>query len=297
MLLAAERLPDAPIVPPASQAPRPALSPQMMGRPIHEATALVPTVVPLCALAQDIATRLALGVKIPIDVKARLIRDALLDHLVRLFIYLPHVLELRATALPTRWEADPDRLRPHIFGDLGRLPADLTEFKRWLAADDGVAPVIAAIGARFLPGEGATGACALATPTNVFQLDPIENSLAGRHAHHPLMQEIAAKHGRGPLWRAVARLVDLETCLDGVFPRFARPQSGRAYVYASRGVYAVEATAHDGRVATFRRITPTDHLRAPGGVWDQIIANLPPERLTEIEVIKAILDPCKELYI
>ena len=297
MSLAAQSLFHDPTTSVISKRPHPALSPQMMGRPVDEATALVPIVVPLCALAQDIAIRLALGAKIPIDVKARLTRDAILDHLTRLFIYLPHVLELRATALPTRWEADPDRLRPQVFGRLGRLPADLGEFKRWLAAGEGVAPVIAAIGARFLPGETATAVIAGVSPCTAFQLLPLENSLAGRHAAHPLMVDIEAKHRRGPLWRAVARLVDLDSCLDGDFARFARPATGRACVHASRGVYAVEAAIHDGRVETFRRITPTDHLRAPGGVWDQIIDNLPAERLTEIALIKAILDPCKDLYI
>ena len=119
----------------------------------------------------------------------------------------------------------------------------------------------------------------------------IENSVAGRHADHPLMTHLEATRGRGPLWRVVARVLDLVRPL----PDAISPRPGLAIVPASRGSYAISAVSQDGRVTRFSRWTPTDHLWAPDGIWDRTLAAVPPGRDGDADVISAILDPCVPL--
>ena len=47
-----------------------------------------------------------------------------------------------------------------------------------------------------------------------------------------------------------------------------------------------------GRVSAFERVTPTDHLTAPGGVLERSLASLGPDAETKAELLLAILDPC-----
>ena len=67
---------------------------------------------------------------------------------------------------------------------------------------------------------------------------------------------------------------------------------GTAVVPAARGFYAVRAQAQNGRVTELRRLTPTDHLLAPGGILAQSLATLPPEHRDLADLVVDIIDPC-----
>ncbi len=264
----------------------------IVGKPVAEAAALMPRLFNLCSMAQEVAVRQALGMTVAAGAQARLTHDILLEHLARFFVFLPPLVDLKPKALPHGWERAPEALRPLVFGGDGRLPHSRTELKHWLAKGEGLAPVIAAIGARFLPGEAATKPLPPPSLDSLFTPAPIENSLAARHTDHPLMRDIEAFHGRGPLWRALARLLDLEACLLRKLPHPHSPAPGQALVAAARGTYAVTAKATAGIVTALERVTPTDHMLAPGGILEAALATLPRERHGELNLVLALLDPC-----
>jgi hypothetical protein len=82
-----------------------------------------------------------------------------------------------------------------------------------------------------------------------------------------------------------------------VLPRPAQVGGGRALVPAARGLYAVAARVEGGRVAAFARVTPTDHLLAPGGVLDRSLAALPADRGALAPLLLDILDPCSPVQV
>ena len=64
-------------------------------------------------------------------------------------------------------------------------------------------------------------------------------------------------------------------------------------VPAARGLYGIRAAVENGRVKTFERITPTDHLTAPGGALSQALGSLPPARAAALApILLAVMDPC-----
>lgn len=268
------------------------LAQSLLGKTVEEVTIALPRLVQKCGLAQEVAVREALGLGTAIGAQARLTHDVLLEHLSRFFVHLPALVDLKPQALPHGWERHPETLRTHVFGSEGRVPTSRVELKRWLAKGEGLAPVIVAIAARFLPGEAATAALPPPTFDSLFVPAPIENSLAARHADHPLMRDIEAFHGRGPLWRVLGRLIDLEACLMGKLPKPHCPSPGKALVAAARGTYAVTARATAGIITAFERVTPTDHMLSRGGVLEMSLANLPPDRHREAPLVMALLDPC-----
>ncbi len=264
----------------------------LIGKPVEEAAALMPRLFNLCAMAQDMAFRVALDLPLAPGAQRRLTLDILREHLIRFFVMLPPLLDLKPRALPKGWDHDPKALRCEVFGCGLSVPESLRDLKRWLARDEGLAPVIAALGARFLPGEATAHLPLPSEAGDFFRPVAIENSLAARHHAHPLMQEIALKFGHGPLWRAVARLLDLEACFEGRLPKPDRPGPGRALVPAARGTYALRAAAKAGVLTRLERVTPTDHLLAEGGVLRRTLDTLPMVRHGEVQLVTALLDPC-----
>ena len=258
----------------------------LIGRPVDEAVAILPRLFNLCRSAQEAAVRLALGLPLPPGLHESLRAEILRDHMMRLFLTWPRRLGLAPRPFPPRGEA-----AAALFGPSGRCPATPEAFETWLAAAAGTAPLVAAIATAFAPGE-ATAALPDTTAETVFDPRPQENTTAGRYRGHPLLDALAASHGRGPLWRTVARLVDAGTCLAGPLPEPQRLADGTAVTPAARGLYAVRARAEAGRIAAFARVTPTDHLLATGGALDAALATLPATRAALAPLAVDILDPC-----
>ncbi|MDE3237890.1 MAG: hydrogenase expression/formation protein HupK [Paracoccaceae bacterium] len=257
----------------------------LIGKPVAEAAALMPRLFNLCRAAQATAAHLALGLPAPDDA-LRLEAEVLRDHMVKLFLTLPQLLGLSPRPFPAKGtEAG------SLFGATGRFPETPAAFDRWLAAGEGVAPVLSALCDRFRPGEAVAD---LPDVTEATALAPIarENSCALRHAGHPVLDRLAATHGRGPLWRTAARVRDASACLDRALPAPRILTDGTVVTPAARGQYAVKARAEDGCVAAFRRVTPTDHLLAPGGMLTQSFASLPPAKADLSALLIEILDPC-----
>ncbi|SFI46761.1 hypothetical protein [Albimonas pacifica] len=295
------------------------VEPLLLGRAPEEAARVLADVIALCGGAQACAARAAFGLPARPEDEATRRAEIRRDHLARLLVLWPARLGLPPCPLPAdRLEGGP-LTRQALFG--GPPPATEAEMLDFLASPRGVAPVFAALAARFAAGEAAVH-LPLVCPSSAFQREArVENSVAARRAADPALQAVEFRHGRGPLWRAAARLVDLAAELDlpagrpapppegrpdpgpgGVGGRepgpgsgrlpHVRPHGGSALVEAARGLYAVRARVEDGRVAAFERVTPTDHLTAPGGVLERSLATLGPDAETRAELLLAILDPC-----
>ena len=242
-----------------------------VGRPVAEVAALLPRLFNLCRAAQGAAVRLALDLPAegpgPEQEIAR-------DHMLKLAVTLPARLGLPTLPMD----------RAALIGGMPDTPRD---FSRWLASGRGAAPLLARIADLFAPGE-ATAQLPLVTPETALSPQPLENSTAARQAEHPLMRYVAAAWGRGPMWRVLARLVDLTAPLPA--PR--KIAIGTAIAPAARGIYAVAASQAGGIVTAFERRTPTDHLLAPGGVMDRCLASLPTLKRGLAPLLLDILDPC-----
>lgn len=268
----------------------------VVGKPAEEVAVLLPRLFSLCRAAQAAAVNAALGR----DVDARGIgQEILRDHLLKLCVTWPNLLGLGARPVPGLGGADSaitagqaQAIATAIFGPTGQPPATPAEFTAFMNSDDGVAPVLSRIAQCFAPGEGATAALPLATPTTIWGDAPVENATVARHLDHPVLRRIADRHGRGPLWRAAARLYDIAAVLEGRLPPVLTPAPGEAMVPATRGVYAVRIETEGDIVTRLTRVTPTDSLLMQGGILDQSLASLPADKAGLGPLLLDILDPC-----
>ncbi|MDF2235638.1 hypothetical protein P2H44_24030 [Albimonas sp. CAU 1670] len=273
-----------------------AVEPLLLGRAPEEAARLLADVLALCGGAQAQAARRAFG--LPEDAASEAARRAEIrrDHAARLLVLWPAKLGLAPAPLPAdRIEGGP-LIRRALFGDVP-CPATGEAMLAFLRSPRGVAPVLAALAARFAPGEAAVRLPLVDAVTAFDPAAAVENSVAARRAADPALRAVEDLHGRGPLWRAIGRLVDLAAELDAPLRPAARPlppaaRSGEALVEAARGLYAVRARVEGGRVSAFARVTPTDHLLAPGGVLERSLATLGPDAEARADLLLAILDPC-----
>ncbi|WP_297773793.1 hydrogenase expression/formation protein HupK [uncultured Roseovarius sp.] len=264
----------------------------IVGQSVEDAAALLPRIFNLCRTAQQTTARLAFGLRVEAKARDALHREILRDHLIKFHLKWPGFFGRAPLALPQDWATGGAGVRSDLFGPSGRMPRDMDAFDDFLGAGHGIAPVLSLIDHSFEPGEGATPALSLTDATTVFVPQAQENSVAGRHAGHPVMQAIAAAKGRGPLWRALGRAYDLEVCLSGTLPAWQTPAMGHAIVPAARGTYAIRAEISDGIVTTFQRVTPTDHLLAEGGILAHTLRTLPDRKSGYAALIMDILDPC-----
>lgn len=257
----------------------------LIGRPVAEAAALMPRLFNLCRAAQSAAAHLALGLPVPEDVD-RLRAEVLRDHLIKLFLTWPKLL-----GQPPRPFPAPGTTASALFGPAETFAGSAGAFDLWLASGAGCAPLLAAIRDGFAPGE-AVADLPDTTPATAMSLSPQENSTAMRYPGHPVLGDIARTYGRGPLWRATARLIDAGACLAGSLPTPGVTPDGTALTPAARGQYAVRARTDAGRVAAFARLTPTDHLLIPGGTLQASFATLPVAKAALAPLVLDILDPC-----
>ena len=269
------------VVPRIAQAAGLPVAAMMLGQPAERVAELMPRLFNLCSVAQGLAVRLSLD--LPFQGAGDLRREILRDHLAKLYLHWPRLLGLEPRALPSNWTDGGSGLVNALWG--GARP---DRARDWLASGHGVSPVLRAIAGRFEAGEAVAQVPSLHAPLSV---TPQENSPAGRVADDPLMAEIAGAFGRGPLWRAFGRLVDLTRWAENA-PEAGRLADGTALVPAARGTYAFRARAVEGLVAEFSRVTPTDHLTAPGGALDQCLAALPVAKRSQAALVVDILDPC-----
>ncbi len=260
----------------------------ILGKPVDEAVTLLPRLFNLCRAAQERAITRALCLP---DGTADLAAEITRDHLLKLFVQWPGYFGQAPGVAPGLFQ-DPHAVRHALFGDAAALPSTPEDMTRFLASDHGVAPLLRRIGACFGPGDAVADGLALVDETNAFSLAPVENSAAARRAHLPMLQAVETEWGRGPLWRAIGRMIDLSLILDGDLPCPAAPIAGRAVVPATRRLYAVEARADAGVLTAFFRVTPTDHMLAKDGMLDRALASLPADRTGMAPLLLDILDPC-----
>ncbi|SMX30676.1 hydrogenase expression/formation protein HupK [Actibacterium lipolyticum] len=263
----------------------------LIGEPVEKAIEVLPLVFNLCQSAQSMAVHMAFGRPFDLRLLSDLRIEILRDHLMRLYITWPSFFGGTARALPQGWAEGGNDLAHAVFG-ADTPPETSHDFAAFLRGDTPAASALRHIRSAFAPHEAATNILPPVTDDTAFRKDACENSVAARHREHPVMQAIEDTLGRGPLWRATARLYDIAACIGGSLPPAVRPSQGRAIVTAARGAYAVSAATSGGNVTAFRRITPTDHLLAPHGILAQSLSSLRPENHGLAPLMLDILDPC-----
>lgn len=263
----------------------------VLGRPVAEVEATLPRLFNLCRGAQAAAVSAALGRADDHTAAAEIAQDVLRDHLLKLHAAWPNLLGLAPQPLPDDWRAGGAALLEALFGPEVAAPATPAAFRAFLASERPVAAPLARIAQLFAPGEAVAEGLPAPQAEAIWQRAPCENSVAARHLAHPVMRALEASHGRGPLWRATARLYDIEAAALGRLPALeAAP--GRALVPAARGAYAIRMEVENGHVITFDRVTPTDALLAPEGILARCLATLPAEKTGLGALLLDILDPC-----
>jgi len=279
----------------------------IVGKSRLEVAELLPRLFNLCRTAQGLAVRAALDLPAEDDMAA-LRQEIVRDHVLRLSVVLPRHFGPSPIRLPEGWQGGGAALRQALFGPSGRLPETPGDFENFLTSGAGIAGLWARVADLFaydkVTGEERDEGISKALPfvSAKTAADPdarVENSCAVRVADHPVVAHLADNAGqnRSLLWRLVARSYDLEALLGHAPLTLATPHRGRAHVSATRGLYTVSAE-HDGeKVTRFARVTPTDHLRAPGGVLDQVLATIPTERAAVLPVAMDILDPCSPISV
>lgn len=267
----------------------------VLGKPVAEAAEVLPRLFNLCRAAQGLAAKLSLGLPATEVPTAEIIRD----HTLKLCITLPRAfgldpITIPPTGLQAQQPAASDALPPGGRG-MGK-----EGFASDLLGPDGLAndpadmkgplaPLFRQI-AKTFPPDVAT--CPdLPAPQGPLEEGAFENSAAGRQSAHPLLRHIEQSHGRGPLWRLVGLMADLEAALLNRLPA-PTVTEGIAAVPAARGTYALRITQRDGLVTGITRRTPTDHLLAPGGALLQSLASLPEPLHHLAPQVIALHDPC-----
>ncbi|EPX76319.1 Hydrogenase maturation factor HoxV/HupK [Salipiger mucosus DSM 16094] len=263
------------------------VEPLLVGRTADEALAILPRLFNLCRAAQAGAVAAALGR--PVDAPG-MAGEILRDHLVKLHVSWPARLGMPATALPADWRAGGAPLLEAVFG-AGRAPETPEAFEALLNGGSLAGAVMRRLRDAFEPFEAVAEGLPAPAQAALRPGAAVENSVAARQARRPAMRDIEARYGRGPLWRAAARLFDIEDAALGRLPPVERAE-GRALVPAARGAYAVRITLCEGRVAWFERVTPTDALMAPEGILARALDSLPAIKGGQATLLLEILDPC-----
>lgn len=273
----------------AQPAPRVPLTGLVVGRSVDEVAALLPRLFNLCRSAQSAAVEAALGRPVK---EAGIAQEILRDHLLKFHVTWPAFFGFPPCPLPDDWASGGAALRAAVFGSSGKAPATAADFFAFLETENVYANILKKIDGCFEPGEAAVEGLDMVTPENIWSSRPVDNSVASRVAENPAMRGISEARGRGPLWRAAARLFDLENLVNGDLPPICCLRPGEAVVPAARGSYGVRIATKAGYVTEFSRVTPTDHLLAEDGVLDRALAVLPAHKAGLGPLLLDILDPC-----
>lgn len=226
----------------------------VIGKSVDHAVEVLPLIFNLCKTAQSLAIRMACGRSVTDADVTELHEDIKREHRLKLQVLWPARLDVAG-------------------GDLSSITGQMT-----LDQACALSPLLDGLRSMFSSGQAVVQPC-------------LENSVAERQADAPLMREIEASLGRGPLWRAVARFLELS------HPNIAAPKmdQGWAVVPAARGIYRVRAGVLNGQITGFERVTPTDDMLRPGGAIDQSLATLPRNMAHLAPLVLDILDPCVPL--
>jgi hypothetical protein len=131
---------------------------------------------------------------------------------------------------------------------------------------------------------------------------PAETGAVARSHHQPLVAAWIARRGRGLGARLLARLVELaalpKNLRNGDLPAMGAwsivkvpGAMGVAGVETSRGLLFHVASLHDGKVADYRILAPTEWNFHPAGPLAQALAGL--DATTElVRLVSRSLDPC-----
>ncbi|GIT93027.1 HupK protein [Jannaschia pagri] len=271
----------------AQAAPPLPIDRMVLGKPVAEVEALLPRLFSLCRAAQGAGVQAALGKPVTTDGIAA---EVLRDHVMKLFVSWPGHFGMAPLPLPPGWADGGADLAQAVFGPTGHAPQTGEALHGFVASDLGVAPVLRRIAGCFDPGEAAAQAPRVTADT-IWDIHAGENSVAARHADHPALRALGDRAGQGPLWRAVARVYDVQAAMDGCLPA-PTTGPGWAVVPATRGLYGIALTVEDGCVTAFARVTPTDHLLAQEGILDRALSSLPAEKAGLAPLLLDILDPC-----
>ena len=250
----------------------------VLGRKGAEAAELLPRLFNLCRGAQGLAARMALGLA-ESDSGDEVQREILRDHVLKICVTLPLVFGRERLAVPTE---------PGMLLGAKGLPLCLRNVQDWDSPAAGLAKDLLST---FGPGQAVCAALPAPPMDAPLTRGAFENSAAGRQADHPLLSEIEVNFGRGPLWRYLGLLADLEAASLGDLPH-ARVCGDIAVVPAARGAYALRLSQYAGLVTGIDRCTPTDHLLAPLGALMQSLTSLPSTLRHLAPHVIALHDPC-----
>lgn len=273
----------------AQRAPGLPVSRLVVGQSVEAVATLLPRLFSLCRAAQSAAVEAALGRPVAPE---RIAEEILRDHLLKFHVIWPRFFGRAPCPLPADWATGGKELRKTVFGPSLQAPTTAADFLEFLESGAGYSPVLALIDGCFAEGEGVAEGISPVTPETIWSDQPVDNSVAVRVAAHPAMQGIAEARGKGPLWRAAARLYDIALVLEDGVPPVLTPTRGQAIVPAARGSYAVRIGCDGDTVTDFDRVTPTDHLLVLGGVLDRSLATLPRHKSGLGPLLLDILDPC-----
>ncbi|WP_425052421.1 hydrogenase expression/formation protein HupK [Psychromarinibacter sp. S121] len=257
------------------------------GRSADEVLTLLPRLFNLCRAAQGAGIAAALGR--PFDAGG-IARECLRDHLMKFHVTWPGYFGHPPVALPADWQLGGAGLMRALFG-AAQAPATMDAFEAFLSSASPLVQPLRLIRDSFAPHEAVAEGLPQVTFRSIWQTAPFENSVAGRHAGHPVMVALGNSYGRGPLWRAAARLYDIEAAALGRLPE-VDCQHGAAMVPAARGAYGIRIELDGDVVTDIARVTPTDALLAEGGILDRTLASLPAIRQGLAPLVLDILDPC-----
>ncbi|HFB2047902.1 MAG: hypothetical protein HRT83_01900 [Hyphomicrobiaceae bacterium] len=271
----------------------------VIGKSRSEVAELLPRLFNLCRTAQSLAVCAALDLPSTESIDT-LTQEIIRDHVLRLAIILPRHLGLSPLHLPVGWQLNDTFLRQLLFGPPGRLPETIFDFENFLKSDYGIAGLLSKIAVFFSPGEGVSSALpfvSVETASNPSSI--VDNSCAQRVIDHPVIAHMAARsaQSRSLFWRLVARSYDLDALLNNVPLTVTTPHPGCVHVPATRGLYTINAQHADDKITHFTRVTPTDHLCIQGGVLDQVLTTILPERALVLPIVLDILDPCGPLCV
>ena len=267
----------------------------LQGRSLHGLNTVLPGLFSDDAVAQTIATKLALGLPLPAGAETALRQEVVRMHSSRFLDMWSAKLGLELHAAPDDNTNEND-LRDLLFGAEGELPRSPDEFEAFLATPCAVARVMRTIDTLFDADVATSDPLPNVSSANAFNLQALENSTAGRHDLHPVMRHITETRGRGPLWRAAGRALDLIAAFDDRLPKPSAPRKGEALVAGSRGLYAVTAEVTGGVLNRFARMTPTVHMILPGGSLDSALLNIPPDKAGLASLLVDIFDPGDPAY-
>jgi hypothetical protein len=263
------------------------------GKPVGEARDLLGRVFNLCRAAQTAGFDIATGSRAETAAIAAELRR---DHLMQIFMAWPRTLGL-TPQFDRDWLTDDHAALVALFGPTARAPRSDFEMAGFLGSEDGVGPLLHLIGEIFGPRTAIADGLPLVDAETAFRAVPVENSPAARQAAHPALSYVEATvRPRPPVARGRS---GPRPCHD---PRRPPPRpvpapEGCAIVPATRGYYAVSVGTVDGHVKTLSRVTPTDHMLAPGGALEAMLSTLPPDRAMLLPVLMTLVDPCRPLNV